>query len=266
MLPFVDAALLYEVGAECAESPLWDAVEGALYWVDIPRGKLFRLDIRAMKHEEMHIGGVVGGLLCVEDERFLLLRDRSVVEWDGRRIVTIASLPEKTGAPFNDGCMDKKGRILAGTSLHGRIKGDFYRLEPGGAVEVLFSGLSCANGGVLSPGGETLFFADSNERAVYRMSYGMEGGAVGSAGVFFRTAYAKPDGMCVDEEGDLWCALWGGGMVVRYSCNGRPLSFIRVPEPLVTNVTVGMWEGTMRAFITTMKGRLYVADLPRRRI
>ncbi len=48
--------------------------------------------------------------------------------------------------------------------------------------------------------------------------------------IYVPEAIGKPDGLCVDKEGLLWIALWGGGSVIRVNpVNGQIVSQINLP-------------------------------------
>jgi sugar lactone lactonase YvrE len=53
--------------------------------------------------------------------------------------------------------------------------------------------------------------------------------------------------MCVDDEGCLWVALWGGNGVRRYAPTGEVLAFVEVDAPRVSSCG---FAGD-RLFITT---------------
>ena len=48
-----------------------------------------------------------------------------------------------------------------------------------------------------------------------------------------------PDGLCVDSEGCVWCALYGGGRLVRLSPTGERLDTLPLPVPNVTACCLG---------------------------
>ncbi len=45
-----------------------------------------------------------------------------------------------------------------------------------------------------------------------------------------------PDGMCVDEDGNLWIAIWGAGEIRCYTPAGEQLAVVRVPAPHTSSV------------------------------
>ena len=46
----------------------------------------------------------------------------------------------------------------------------------------------------------------------------------------------NPDGMCADEHGNLWIAMWGGGQVRCYSPAGEFVAVVEVDAPNTTSV------------------------------
>jgi sugar lactone lactonase YvrE len=63
-----------------------------------------------------------------------------------------------------------------------------------------------------------------------------------------------PDGMCVDESGFLWVAVWNGGRVLRIDpSSGAVCGEVRVPVKRVTSVCFG-GPRLSQLYITTAKG------------
>ena len=76
---------LIEIAVPCrcalGEGPLWDPGRGLLYWSDITRGVLHRLDPATSRHEEFPAGGQVGGSGHLpERSAALIVRGRSPAE------------------------------------------------------------------------------------------------------------------------------------------------------------------------------------------
>jgi sugar lactone lactonase YvrE len=70
----------------------------------------------------------------------------------------------------------------------------------------------------------------------------------------------SPDGLCVDAEGNLWVAIWGGGEVRCYTPTGERLATVSVPAPHTTSVAfVGPGRDTL--LITTATDQLSAAQL-----
>ena len=86
-------------------------------------------------------------------------------------------------------------------------------------------------------------------------------GAVGRRREFLRLD-GSPDGMCADEQGNLWIAIWGAGQVRCYSPAGEQRAVVDVPAPNTTSVAfVGPTLETL--LITTASEQLSATQLAR---
>jgi gluconolactonase len=93
-----------------------------------------------------------------------------------------------------------------------------YRLDPNGEVTLLEAGMSFPNGVILSPDERTLYVTNSDPKRAVIMAFALDqAGAITSKRVFAdMTDLAKsglrglPDGMAVDERGNLFATGPGG--------------------------------------------------------
>ncbi|MBC8080577.1 MAG: SMP-30/gluconolactonase/LRE family protein, partial [Gorillibacterium sp.] len=70
-----------------------------------------------------------------------------------------------------------------------------------------------------------------------------------------------PDGMCIDEEGMLWVAHWGGWKVSRFNpVTGERIAEISVPAAQVTSCAFG-GENLDELYITTARTGLSQEEL-----
>jgi sugar lactone lactonase YvrE len=71
-----------------------------------------------------------------------------------------------------------------------------------------------------------------------------------------------PDGLTVDEQGDIWVGIYGGWAVNRYGPDGSPRADVPMPVAQVTSCAFGGHDrGTL--FVTTGRERLDEAALER---
>jgi sugar lactone lactonase YvrE len=75
-----------------------------------------------------------------------------------------------------------------------------------------------------------MYLIDSVEHTVLAAEFRAEDGWVGTFDQALAVEGGLPDGMCVDLDGCLWIAIWGGSEVRRYSPRGELLA--RVPMPV----------------------------------
>lgn len=93
---------------------------------------------------------------------------------------------------------------------------------------------------------------------MFAFDYDAEAGTISGQ----RTAFAippgtgHPDGCCIDAEGNVWVAQWGGSRVVAYRpSDGSIVAEVRLPAAHVSSVTFG-GPGLRDLYITTAKEHL----------
>jgi sugar lactone lactonase YvrE len=235
--------LVCDAKAALGEGPVWDYRRGLLYWVDIKAGSIHVYDPPAARDHVIDAGQEVG---CVA------LRASGGVIFAGRNGFCeldiesgdIAPLldPERhmPGNRFNDGKVDPRGRLWAGTmSTEGqRNRGSLYCLFPDFSLRTMVTGVSISNGLAWSADHRILYYIDTPTQEVAAFDYDADTGEISGrrAAVRIPPEKGQPDGMTMDAEGMLWVALYGGGAVTRWNPrDGRLLATIEVPAPLVTS-------------------------------
>jgi sugar lactone lactonase YvrE len=118
-------------------------------------------------------------------------------------------------------------------------------------IRTMAGGFALSNGMAWSPDGRTLYFSESFDRQVHRFDFDPATGSVAHAGTLASFGGPpKPDGLTVDAEGGIWCAVFGGGCVNRYLPDGTLDRSLKLP---VTNPTSCMFGGPdlKTLFVTT---------------
>jgi sugar lactone lactonase YvrE len=225
------------------ECPLWDERAQALYWIDIRRPALRRLDHRSGRVETWPLPDLVGSIALCDDDRLLVTLPDRIVLFDpaSAALETVAEVTRVEGHRFNDGRCDRQGRFWVGT-MHNITRGPegvLYRLD-GARLTPVLSGICIPNSLGWSPDGRTMYFADSLQYTIYSYDFDPEGGTMGSRRVFATTtAPGFPDGSVVDAEGCLWNAEFNAWRVVRYAPDGRIDRIIDMPTHRPTCCTFG---------------------------
>ena len=225
------------------EGPLWDHRVGRMLWVDIADGAVNILTPSARSTERIELGGCLA-LTNRVDTVVAALRsgwhwlDLATAE---RRLIT--SLPAPANCRFDDGAVDAVGRFWTGTLQDGERKpvGELFQLNPDLSHRAMDSGFLCSNGIAWSLDGRWMFFVDSRRDAIYRYRFDRETGAIEDRELFIDTRPFSgiPDGIEIDLDGLLWCALWDGARVVAFDHQGVPRHTIDVPALRPTSVTFG---------------------------
>jgi len=234
--------LAADYGCLTGENPLWHPMEGRLYWVDIPRGRMFRYDPATGSHEQCHQGEQVGGFTIQQDGSLLLFGENgSVRVWrEGGIVRTIVEeMPGERGSRFNDVIADPAGRVFCGTMPRpDGAPGSLYRLARDGTLARLLGGLGCSNGMGFTPARRGLYHTDSIPREISLFDYDEGTGELANRRLFARLPEGGlPDGLTVDAEGRVWSAIWGGGRVVRFDPDGVERESIELPAKLCASLT-----------------------------
>ena len=241
------ASLRPEVVADyscvCAENPLWHPLEEKVYWVDVPKGDLYRLDPSTGAHDKVFQAGQIGGFTVQQDGSLLLFMENGAVKLlrGGQLSTVIESLPGEEGSLFNDVIADPEGRVFCGTLPAGDHKGSLYRLDPDRKITRLLTGIGCSNGMGFTPDRKGMYYVDSAAREVYLFDYDRSTGGISGQRVFLKLpeSLGTPDGLTVDAKGFMWVAVWGGGCLIRFSPEAKEERRIYFTAKLVSSVIFG---------------------------
>jgi sugar lactone lactonase YvrE len=248
-----------------SEGPRWHEERQELLWVDILGRRFHRATltdggepgrVRAMAFDR-HVGAVApvagGGYVLAAGQGFLL------AEEDGS--VRELAQPEagRADVRMNDGACDPQGRFWAGTMAYDESPGagTLYRLELDGRCTTVLTGLTISNGIGWSPDGGTMYLSDSGTGSIDAFDFDAATGAIGGRRTLVHIGEPgmAPDGLTVDEEGDLWVGIYGGWAVNRYGPDGSLRASVPIPVAQATSCAFG--GGDRRTlFVTTGRERL----------
>jgi sugar lactone lactonase YvrE len=134
----------------------------------------------------------------------------------------------------NDGKVDPAGRLWFGTMARDMKTplGALYRLDPGATTPVrVLDGLTLSNG--LGWSGDRMYHVDTVTNSINMYDYDIRTGEISGRRTFVDVP--RPDGLCVDADGHVWVAVWGTGIVRRYTPDGDIDRELTVPTPQVTS-------------------------------
>ena len=255
-----------------SEGPRWDEKRGELLWVDILGCRFHRAaltadgrpdDVRTIVLDR-HVGAVApvagGGYVLAAGQGFWFVDEACAVDE--------LAQPEAghLDVRMNDGACDPQGRFWAGTMAYDESPGagTLYRLELDGRCSTVLSGLTISNGIGWSPDGATMYLSDSGTGLIEAFAFDGATGAIGGRRTLVHVDQpgAAPDGLTVDEQGDIWVGLYGGWVVNRYGADGSLRATLPMPVAQVTSCAFG--GGDRRTlFVTTGRERLEEAALER---
>ncbi len=229
------------VGNYCAiwgEGPVW--WDDHLLYVDIEGHRVVRYSPTTNQEEVWEVGERVGtvvprkngGLVIAGDNGFAFLDPDS-----GQK--TAIGDPEPDKKPqnrFNDGKCDPSGRFWAGTYSTVRKSGDawLYRLDPDLQIHSVYGPVTTSNGICWNAAADTMYYIDTPTKKVLAFDYENGTGSIANSRTILDTAKlgieGSPDGMAIDENGNLWVAICHGGVVICFSPeNGTELDRIEFP-------------------------------------
>ncbi len=154
----------------------------------------------------------------------------------------------------NDGKCDSEGRLWLGTMdvQASQNSGALYCVD-GNSITQQLTSLTIANGMAWSLDNKRFYFIDSPQRKIDTYLYDATTGNTHfeRTAVEVPAAMGMPDVMCIDEEGMLWVAHWGGFCVARWNpATGELLCRIDLPVPQVSSCVFG-GKNLDQLFITT---------------
>lgn len=243
-----DGAIAGSPLCDHGEGPVWDAAAGLLYWVDMLAGLLHQLDPATGQVSTRRVGDVVaavrpratGGLVMALEREFALL------DPDAGAPRGLGELWSDPSIRFNEGGCDRQGRFYCGSMSYQEQDrphvGSLFRLDPDGTVSVVIDGgVGISNGIVWTPDGGTCYYIDTPTSRVDAFDAGPDGTLSGRRPVveLREPAGGFPDGMCLDTEGGLWVAIWGGAAVHRYWPDGTLDLVVPIPVKQVTACSFG---------------------------
>ncbi|KAI0051762.1 hypothetical protein FA95DRAFT_1580489 [Auriscalpium vulgare] len=246
---------LLRTGCLLGEGPLYDASTQTLHFVDIESKRVLHLDTTSLEltHEEFTEPITClalrqdGRLACATASGIALLEGNSKLNYLCKPIPE----PEQPYTRLNDGACDSKGRFYVG-SLYNKergIPGRLYCYNPDtGVCTVADDGpFTDSNGLGWSLDDKTMYFTDSFTNIIYAYDYDASRAMLSNRRVFVDAmAQGLPegsfcDGLCIDSEGCLWSARWGGSRIIRFDTEGQ-VDF-EIYFPTVYSVTACCFGG-----------------------
>jgi len=233
------------------ESLIADAAAGtpAMLWCDITAGLIHRSPIDGASDGgddtvvalEAPVASFHLARIGEDDSGFVVsLGDRVVLaDRRGRVLSELARIDHRhPGMRLNEGKVDPFGRWVTGSMdlTAGNPDGAFYSIAPDGSQRVLRGGFGTANGLEFSRDGGRIWFTDTSVQTIYTGTYGADG-EIADVETFH--SGEMHDGLALDDDGCLWSAVYGGGVVVRYDPSGAELERFAFPAPNLTSLAFG---------------------------
>ena len=248
------------VGNRCGEGAVWHAAERALYWTDINRFLIHRLDEQSRAVNSWLFEEPVTALTLTDrDDTLVVVFGSKAQLWQpasntlGRILFQLSSWPTMR---CNDARADPRGSLWIGT-MRNNVgssgenvavtfgNGVLYRIENNGDVSEWKTGIGISNTLTWSPENDRFYFGDSDTNVISVFSYDIRNGAISNETPFLSGyPHGFPDGSTMDAEGYLWNARYGSGSIIRVAPDGSVRYTLTLPVPNPTTCTFGGTDRT----------------------
>ncbi|MBO9672429.1 MAG: SMP-30/gluconolactonase/LRE family protein [Sphingobacteriaceae bacterium] len=253
--------LIYKADLILGEGARWHAGWQKFLFVDI-KGKLIgTCNPVNGKIATKKIGAMPGMLAPAwKDQLLVALQGKlALMNFETGKMQTLVKFNEDAQNRSNDGACDALGRLWVGT-MHVNAKhgaGNLYCYDQNKLIKKI-RGTNVSNGICWSPDYKTMYYIDSFSYQIKAFDYDLATGNINNEQIVVQITETNTlaDGMCIDTEGMLWVAMWGGSCVNRYNpLTGECIGKIEVNAPHVTSCAFG-GEHMNQMLITTAKDGL----------
>ncbi|WP_319499620.1 SMP-30/gluconolactonase/LRE family protein [uncultured Draconibacterium sp.] len=241
------AELVLDTQSTLGEGSLWNYKTGELMWIDIKKEILNSYNPATGYNKEMFTGQMIGTVVPTESGNALVALQNGIyyfnMETGAKKLLVDpeADLPDNR---FNDGKCDPSGRFWAGTiSLSGKKEvAALYRFDRDTTIHKMVDKVSISNGIVWSADKTKMYYIDTPTQKVMAYDYDDATGEISNpeVAVDVPREMGSPDGMTIDENDNLWVALWGGSAVGCWNpATGELIDKIEVPAKNITSCAFG---------------------------
>ena len=233
-------ARLYDTNKyRLAEAPFYDERYDRISWVDIIDGKFYT---KQGSDESVcfDAGQKIGAAIPLKNTKgYVLACQDGLYTYENGKLTKTVDLKSyyESYQRSNDAKADPDGRIFFGSSVEGDHSpcGNLYSYFEG-AVKVQQANTKISNGMAWSHDKTKFYFSDSLEHAVFVYDRDLVTGDITNRKVLFEINDGVPDGLCIDENGNLWVAVWDGKRIeCRSHKDGKLLDVIRLDARHVTS-------------------------------
>jgi sugar lactone lactonase YvrE len=234
--------------ARLGECPVWDVDRQLLFWVDAYNHRVHEYNPIAKRDRFFEVGDIVSAIVPASHDRLLIaLRDRlAFLDTQTGKIDVVHQMKfPHPNTRFNDGKCDSQGRFWIGSISEAPEQAELYRYDPDGSLHLMETGLTISNGLGWSPNESTFYLTDSTKRLIYAYDFEASG-AIANRRILVDLSnevvdgvVVEPDGMTIDQQGNLWSALWNGWRIACFNPKGEEIQSIKLPVQRPTSVTFG---------------------------
>jgi sugar lactone lactonase YvrE len=219
-------------GATIGESPTWVPAENALYWIDVKKPALYRIDPGSGKIQSWPMPSDIGAFALASDPPGAVVALREGIfhlDFASGLLTSLASASFDSALfRFNEGICDITGRFWVGVMFdpldanHSIEKSALHSFTLRGGLRLEPDAAELHNGMAWSSDNRTFYLSHSRRHEIFAYPFDAKTGRLGARHLFARIPdqLGLPDGAAIDTEGGYWCALHGSGRLRRYTAAG----------------------------------------------
>ena len=253
------------------EGPCFDRA-GNLYVTDAPHGRVFKITPDKQWSVVTQYDGTPNGMKIRKDGMMFIADSKwGIMQLDPKSGEVKPHCVRNGYEPFrglNDLVFDSEGNLYFTDQSMTDLRdptGCVYRLSLDGRLDCLADNVPSPNGLVLAPDEKSLLLAVTRANCIWHLPFDHDGG-IARVGLFIQlsgSAGGGPDGLAMDDDGNLSIAHVRMGSVWVFSPSGEPLYRIRSCAGIgTTNLAYG-GPDRRDLYITEMQtGTILLAKLP----
>ena len=243
---------------ELGEGPVWVERDQALWFVDIKKKHIHRLDPVTGDKRSWDSPEMIGFILPARSGGFVAGLQSGLHKFDevsGSFSPLVALETDLPANRLNDGVTDPSGAMWFGSMDNDEKakSGAFYRFVDGRVQQTGIADICITNGPAVSPDGKILYYVDTLAKTLHAADIASDG-SVSNHRLFatIDEGDGYPDGPTIDSEGCVWISLYDGWETRRYSPEGQIIQQVRFPVANITKIAFG-GPDLRTAFATTAR-------------
>lgn len=264
--------MLSQIKNVIGESPVWSNESNCIRWVDAAGNSVFQYDLTHQEVKEFHLPFEVTAIVPCDNSHWIFASKQGVFyaapEFDHFTLIG-DPCSDQSAMHLNDAVASPTGELWFGSLNCDDLSspdGKLYKLTQQ-TISELDSGFSVANGIAFNVELKRAYCSNMFQRKVYEYQLNDSMTGILSKQVFveFSNEEGFPDGLCIDNAGNLYVCHWDKGFVSYYQPSptqlgqASKLGLISLPVKHATRCTFGGAD-YRTLFVTTANYQLSDQD------
>lgn len=218
----MDFRLEIDARIELSETPIWDPRVKKLYWTDLFSGDVHQYDPETKVDKMWPTKEWIGSAIPTSDpDRVMCVLEDGVYLLDlttGDLQFVVDPEPGNTKNRYNDSRCDSKGRIYIssvaktyGTDAYTPDqRGAFYMVDTDQSVKKIVDNINQYNDMTWNLDETRMYVVDTYNETLLEFDYDVDKGPIGEPRIAlrFKGKEGMPDGLSIDQEGNLYICHW----------------------------------------------------------